>query len=199
MRRHDEVESRYDKQVRLEAISGCCIDAQTSRCMQTLSQQCLVRASMSVGEKKDPPCAHLVQIGVDLALQALAEQRGELCALSSGVWPDTRVSELFDNALSTRATLNRTCTKKLSQNIPRDDERSWTSTVVGSEVFKWSPDAVKWPVSPLDRILRTSGSRVFRFASNKIIRVSPITSVSIRTCNARTSVKKNCVIHSRSA
>ena len=35
MRRHDEVESRYDKQARLEAMSGCCIDPSTSRCMQT--------------------------------------------------------------------------------------------------------------------------------------------------------------------
>ena len=43
MRRHDEVRNRYEKQARLESISGCCIDSTTSRCMQTLSQQCLVR------------------------------------------------------------------------------------------------------------------------------------------------------------
>jgi hypothetical protein len=43
MRRHDEVKNRYEKQARLEGMSGCCIDSTTSRCMQTLSQQCLVR------------------------------------------------------------------------------------------------------------------------------------------------------------
>ena len=43
MRTHDEVKSRYERQARLEAMSGCCIDLITNRCMQTLSQQCLVR------------------------------------------------------------------------------------------------------------------------------------------------------------
>ena len=45
MRSHGEVQSRYDKQARLEAISGCCVDLTTGRCMQTLSQQCLVRVN----------------------------------------------------------------------------------------------------------------------------------------------------------
>jgi hypothetical protein len=43
IRRHDEVRNRYEKQARLESMSGCCIDSTTGRCMQTLSQQCLVR------------------------------------------------------------------------------------------------------------------------------------------------------------
>jgi hypothetical protein len=42
--------------------------------------------------------------------------------------------------------LFRTCTKKLTGNVPREDESSWTWTVVDSKVFKWSPYAVKWPV-----------------------------------------------------
>lgn len=42
IRTHDEVTSRYEKQVQLEAESGCCIDSTTGRCMQTLPEQCLV-------------------------------------------------------------------------------------------------------------------------------------------------------------
>lgn len=42
MRKHDEVNSRYEKQARLEMKSGCCIDTTTGRCMQTLQEQCLV-------------------------------------------------------------------------------------------------------------------------------------------------------------
>lgn len=43
LRQHDEVRSRYEKQARLESMSGCCIDSSTDQCMQTLAQQCLVR------------------------------------------------------------------------------------------------------------------------------------------------------------
>jgi len=40
----------------------------------------------------------------------------------------------------------RSCTKKLIGNVPREDERSWTSTIVDSKVFKWSPNPIQWPV-----------------------------------------------------
>jgi hypothetical protein len=52
MRRHNEVKSRYEKQARLESMSGCCIDFSTGRCMQTLSQQCLVSISLYREKKK---------------------------------------------------------------------------------------------------------------------------------------------------
>ncbi len=42
--------------------------------------------------------------------------------------------------------LFRTCTKKLMGNVPREDDSSWTSTIVDSQVFKWSSNAIKWPV-----------------------------------------------------
>ncbi|CAF0723463.1 unnamed protein product [Rotaria sordida] len=47
IRVHDEVKSRYEKQARLEAMSGCCIHSITGRCMQTLSQQCLSRSGLT--------------------------------------------------------------------------------------------------------------------------------------------------------
>lgn len=47
IRRHDEVKNRYERQIRLENISGCCIDSATGRCMQTLPQQCLPRAGLT--------------------------------------------------------------------------------------------------------------------------------------------------------
>jgi hypothetical protein len=31
-------------------------------------------------------------------------------------------------------------------NVPREDESSWTSTIVDLKIFKWSPNAVQWPI-----------------------------------------------------
>lgn len=42
IRRHDQVEKRFEQQLQIESLAGCCIDETTSRCMQTLPQQCLV-------------------------------------------------------------------------------------------------------------------------------------------------------------
>ncbi|UJR10585.1 hypothetical protein I4U23_014784 [Adineta vaga] len=39
-----------------------------------------------------------------------------------------------------------TCTKQLIGNIPREDDSSWTSTIVDSKILKWSSNAVKWPI-----------------------------------------------------
>jgi hypothetical protein len=42
MRTHEQVQTRYETQARIESMSGCCIHTATGRCMQTLAQQCLV-------------------------------------------------------------------------------------------------------------------------------------------------------------
>ncbi|CAF4215254.1 unnamed protein product [Rotaria sp. Silwood2] len=114
MRRHDEVNNRYEKQARLETMSGCCIDSTTGRCMQTLSQQCLPRAG-------------LTWYRTSLKSENLTEKNNVIYPAVCGLTPET-------------------CTKKLVGNVRREDESSWTLTVVDSKVFKWSPNAVKWPI-----------------------------------------------------
>jgi hypothetical protein len=65
IRTHDEVKSRYEKQAILESMSGCCIDSTTGRCMQTLSQQCLVRRILFT--KKNIELLFLVTIAFSMA------------------------------------------------------------------------------------------------------------------------------------
>ncbi|CAF3379504.1 unnamed protein product [Rotaria sp. Silwood1] len=114
MRRHDEVNNRYEKQARLETISGCCIDSTTGRCMQTLPQQCLPRAG-------------LTWYRTPLKSENLTKENNVIYPAVCGLTPET-------------------CTKKLVGNVLREDESSWTSTIVDSKVFKWSPNAIKWPI-----------------------------------------------------
>jgi hypothetical protein len=63
IRSHDEVKSRYEKQARIEAMSGCCIDSTTGACMQTLSQQCLVRIILLFFKFRNKFTFFLVTIG----------------------------------------------------------------------------------------------------------------------------------------
>ncbi|CAF0876985.1 unnamed protein product [Adineta ricciae] len=114
MRRHDEVEGRYEKQARLESMSGCCIDSTTGRCMQTISQQCLPRAG-------------LVWHRFATKSKSLRDQHNVIYPAVCGLTPEI-------------------CTKQSVGNIPREDDRSWASTVVDSKVLKWSSNAAKWPV-----------------------------------------------------
>ncbi|CAF3429128.1 unnamed protein product [Rotaria socialis] len=114
MRKHDEVNGRYEKQAKLETISGCCIDSIANRCMQTLSQQCLTRAALTWYQ-------------IPLKSKNLTEINSVIYPAVCGLTPET-------------------CTKKLTGNILREDESSWTSTIVDSKIFKWSPNAVKWPI-----------------------------------------------------
>ncbi|CAF1249310.1 unnamed protein product [Adineta steineri] len=114
MRKHDEVNSRYEKQAILESISGCCIDSITNRCMQTLSQQCLPRAGLTWQQ-------------IPFKSKNIKEASNVIYPAVCGLTPET-------------------CTKRLMGNIPREDESSWTSTIVDSKVLKWSPNVVKWPI-----------------------------------------------------
>lgn len=114
IRTHDEVINRYEKQVRLEAMSGCCIDSTTGRCMQTLSQQCLSRSRLSW--HKTPLKKRNSNIRGNVIYPAVC-----------GLTPET-------------------CTKKLIGNTRQEDDKSWPSIYVKSEVWKWSPTTAKWPV-----------------------------------------------------
>ncbi|CAF3593611.1 unnamed protein product [Rotaria sordida] len=114
IRRHDEVNNRYEKQARLETMSGCCIDSTTGRCMQTLPQQCLPRAG-------------LTWYRTPLKSENLTEENNVIYPAVCGLTPET-------------------CTKKLIGNVRREDESSWTWTIVDSKIFKWSPNIIKWPI-----------------------------------------------------
>lgn len=54
--------------------------------------------------------------------------------------------ENLEKKIQINFLLQRTCTKRLIGNVPRLDDSSWPSTIVDSQVFKWSPSAVHWPV-----------------------------------------------------
>ncbi|CAF3319379.1 unnamed protein product [Rotaria socialis] len=114
IRTHDEVKSRYEKQARLEAMSGCCIDSTTGYCMQTLSQQCFSRAGLTWHR-------------TSIIGKNLKDENNIIYPAVCGLTPET-------------------CTKRLIGNRAREDDSSWPSTLVDSNIFKWSPNAVKWPV-----------------------------------------------------
>ncbi|CAF1321103.1 unnamed protein product [Adineta ricciae] len=84
IRSHDEVKSRYENQARLEAMSGCCIDTSTGRCMQTLSQQCLSRTS-------------LTWYRTALKSNNSYEQRNMIYPAVCGLTPETCTKKVFGN------------------------------------------------------------------------------------------------------
>ncbi|CAF1593871.1 unnamed protein product [Rotaria magnacalcarata] len=114
IRTHDEVKIRYEKQARLEAMSGCCIDSTTGHCMQTLSQQCLSLAGLTWHR-------------TSIISKNLKDENNIIYPAVCGLTPET-------------------CTKRLIGNRAREDDSSWSSTSVDSNIFKWSSNAVKWPI-----------------------------------------------------
>ena len=89
---------------------------------------------------------YLAEIGFNMVSNAI-EKYGNY-RLSCCVWIDTGVIKIGKYLrLNECMIYRRTCTKKLIGNVPREEDSSWTSTIVDSKVFKWSPNAVQWPVN----------------------------------------------------
>ncbi|CAF2535717.1 unnamed protein product [Rotaria sp. Silwood2] len=84
IRTHDEVKSRYEKQAKLEAMSGCCIDSITGRCMQTLSQQCLSRVGLTWHR-------------IPLISKSLKNQNNVIYPAVCGLTPETCIKKLIGN------------------------------------------------------------------------------------------------------
>ncbi|CAF0878469.1 unnamed protein product [Rotaria sp. Silwood1] len=84
IRTHDDVRSRYEKQARLEAMSGCCIDSITGRCMQTLSQQCLPRSGLTWHKRP-------------LISKDLKDQNNVIYPAVCGLTPETCIKKLIGN------------------------------------------------------------------------------------------------------
>ncbi|CAF3386050.1 unnamed protein product [Rotaria sp. Silwood1] len=84
IRTHDDVRSRYEKQARLEAMSGCCIDSITGRCMQTLSQQCLPRSGLTWHQRP-------------LISKNLKDQNNVIYPAVCGLTPETCIKKLIGN------------------------------------------------------------------------------------------------------
>ncbi|CAF0761544.1 unnamed protein product [Adineta steineri] len=84
IRTHDEVKSRYEKQARLESMSGCCINSITGRCMQTLSEQCLPRSGLTWYRSA-------------LKSKNLKDYRNIVYPAVCGLTPETCTKKLFGN------------------------------------------------------------------------------------------------------